>query len=228
MTLVSGKWVRLLSEPVDVMRCIISFSPPLGWPDSCELGWAWPGLDGDDSPTPQQGQNPAVRVCLLSALSWLSFCLPLSFFSDVSVYQWLMSPLRTWLIFHLQPASQLLSELSTGPHAWTHSSTLHNISSSEALWFFGESKGWCITCLGLYMNHLTSSTPLPTEPLPLLVCFFPHRFGSDRSVQMLAVPRLHHLHLCIRINAIIQYVSHPLLPFPGAQEWKATFQLQRL
>lgn len=162
MTLVYGKWVHLLSEPVDVIRCIISFSPPLGWPDSCELGWAgWPGLDGDDSPTPQQGQNPAVRVCLLSALSWLSFCLPLSFFSDVSVHQWLMSPLRTWLIFHLQPASQLLSELSTGPHAWTHSSTLHNISSSEALWFF-----WRVQRLMYHMprslhesSHIQYSSP---------------------------------------------------------------------
>lgn len=124
-------------------------------------GMGLAGPDGDDSPTPQQGQNPTVRVCLLSALSWLSFCLPLSFFSDVSVHQWLMSPLRTWLIFHLQPASQLLSELSTGPHAWTHSSTLHNISSSEALWFF-----WRVQRLMYHMprslhesSHIQYSSP---------------------------------------------------------------------
>lgn len=113
-----------------------------------------------------------VRVCLLSALYWLAFCLSLSFFLDVSVHRWLMSPHRTWLIFHLQPASQLLGELSTSPHAWTHSSAHHNISSSEAVWFFGESKDWCITCLCLYMNHLASSISLPAEFLSLHVCFF--------------------------------------------------------
>lgn len=45
-----------------------------------------------------------------------------------------MSALRTRLIFHLQPASQLFSELSSGPHAWTHSSKQHDISSSEVMW----------------------------------------------------------------------------------------------
>lgn len=99
------------------------------------------GPDSNDAPTPRQGQNLTVQECVCSLLSpGLPSVSVLSFFSDASVHQWLMSPPRTRLIFHLQDASQLLSELSTSPHAWAHSSAHQNTSSAEAMWFLESPK----------------------------------------------------------------------------------------
>lgn len=111
---VSGQWVCLLS-------CIASYpSFPLlaDWFQMCRDGPGW--ADADDS---HQGQVLTVWGCVCCLLSsWLSFCFFLLFLSDESVHQWLMSPHRTWLIFHLQPASQLLKRLGAGPACTTNSS----------------------------------------------------------------------------------------------------------
>lgn len=134
MTRVPGKWVCLLSETLSYIASY-PFAPL--WDDCIHMCWDGLGWAGQQwlSYSSIGSELYTVRLCLLSALSWLAFCLSLYFFSDVSVHQWLMSPLRTWLIFHLQPASQLLSELSISPRAWTQSSAHHNICFSETVWF---------------------------------------------------------------------------------------------
>lgn len=156
------------------------FSDGLGW-----AGQRWRSRFSTGS------ELKSVRVWLLSALSRLSFCLSAS--QMCQSRQWLMSPPRTWLIFHLQPASQLFSELSTGPRASTHSSPPK--LSTEALWFFGEPNHWCITCLCLCMNHLAFSISLPSDCLPLDVCFFidqeeirEWRMSPDASCASMSLP----------------------------------------
>lgn len=124
-----------------VIHCIMSFFPPLGWLDSYVLGWAWLGWTAMTLLLLNKVRTRHCKsVFVVCSLLALLLSLSLSFFSDMSVHQWLMSPPRTWLIFHLQPASQLFCELSAGPHAWTHSSAQHNISSSEAMWFLESPK----------------------------------------------------------------------------------------
>lgn len=87
-----------------------------------------------------------------------------------------MSALRTWLIFHLQPASQLFSELSTGPHAWTHSSEQHDISSSEVMWFLESPKA--------DVSHASASTWIisPRWVYSSLCLFLFYRLGGDSGV----------------------------------------------
>lgn len=102
-------------------------------------------------------------------VSSLLLCFCLSVFSDVSLHQWMMSPPWTWVILHLQPASQLFSELSTDTHAWTHSSAQHNISSSEAMWFLESPEA--------DVSHASASTwiilhPVFLSPLSFLLCLY--------------------------------------------------------
>lgn len=114
------------------------------------------------------------------------------------------SPPRTWLIFHLQPASQLLAELSPSPHEWAWSSARRNISSSEAMWFFGEPKDWSIPRLCPYMNHPVFRSPK-----------FPEIRGWQISSDARTLPSCCH---CVTVSALIPYMSHPLSPFPAAQK----------
>lgn len=222
MTHVPGKWLFIVRAPV--IHCIISFPPPLDWLDSCVLdGLGWAGqqwLFYFSTRSELNGVSVSVSVFVVCSLLALLLSLSLSFFSDVSVHQWLMSPPRTWLIFHLQPASQLFSELSTGPHAWTHSSTHHSVSSSYG--FLASPKAdvsrtsastWFISHPVFLPPWVSSSVLFVSSSL-----WIGRGFGSDRSVQMLALPPFCHFSLCMRINAIIQYMFHPLLPFPGAQK----------
>lgn len=102
------------------------------------------------------------RVRLLSAASRLSFC---RLFSDVSLHQWLMSTLRTRLIFHLQPASQLFAEPQCRARMCERAAPNDMVRAPPRLmWFSEESKGCLITWLRLSMNHLSQ--------LSLLLCLF--------------------------------------------------------
>lgn len=156
MTSVSGKKVWLGSHSLSQIASFPASPLQDDWFQMCFEGLGWPGQQWLFYIS-TRSELYSVRVRLLSVLCWLSFCFSLPFFSDVSVHQWLMSPRRTWLIFHLQPASQLFNELRTGPHARTHNSAQHNISPLWADVVFGESKAWCITCLCFFMNPHASS-----------------------------------------------------------------------
>lgn len=109
------------------MSCIAShplFPLWADWIHEC-----WDGLDSDDSPTSQQGQNSTVSECLLSALCWLSFCLSSQMCHSVN--DWCLPVGLDSSVTCNLPHS---CSVSTDPHAWTHSSAHHNTSSSEAMW----------------------------------------------------------------------------------------------
>lgn len=163
---VSGKWLCLLSEAPSYVASYPSFPLWADWIHEC----CWDGLGWAEQRWLLLLNQVRIWQCVfLSAISWLTFGLPLSFFSDVSVHQWLMFPPRTWLIFHLQPASQLFSELSTGPHAWTQGSAQHNINPQWLMWFLESPKA--------DLSHALVSTwiishPVFLSPLSFFLCMF--------------------------------------------------------
>lgn len=76
---------------------------------------------------------------------------------------------------------------------------------------FGESNGWCITCITLYMNHLS--------PLSLFLFVFVsgRRLRSDRSVQMLPSPHFLPLaSLCLRPCHYLIYTP-PFIAIPRSK-----------
>lgn len=139
-----------------------------------------------------------------------------------------MCALRTRLIFHLQPASQLFSPA-------LRCSGLHDINSCEVCGFpspsfpqivtpvtppslptpsLEDSQGPSIACLHFYMTHLSSGWSLCSS-VCLLHC---HRFwveiGGECQICPDAVvwpPFFSPLHLRVGVSrqAVIQYVSRP-------------------
>lgn len=103
------------------------------------------------------------RVRLLSAASKLSFC---RLFSDVSLHQWLMFALRTRLIFHLQPASQLFAEPQRRARMCERTAPNDMIRAPPRLmWFFGR-----VQRPTYQMPPFVHESSLPAELTPLPVC----------------------------------------------------------
>lgn len=163
---VPGKGLRLLSEFCHMLHHILFHNDWADWIPTCWDGSGWAGQRWLSSST--RSELTGVRVRLLSVVAWLSFCVPLSFFSDVSVHQWLMSPRGTWLIFHLQPASQLLSEHE-------HTALNNMISAPQRLCGF-----WSVQRL---MYHMPRSLHESSLPLYSSLCLFLfYTLGWDSGV----------------------------------------------
>lgn len=149
--------------------CIMSCFPRLCWLDRYMPGWAfgWAG---------QQwlsfwGHIPAVRKGALAGCD-LALLLPLFLLHCVSPS--VIDVLRTWLIFHLQPASQL----STEPPAQMHQDILLSKTCQllRGYVLFGEFKGWCTT-----WPRLLYESPLPTEFIPFCLFHFYMLGGNSRD-----------------------------------------------
>lgn len=149
--------------------CIMSCFPRLCWLDRYMPGWAfgWAGQRWLSF----WGHIPAAREggpvgCGLAPL------LPLFLLECVSPS--MIDVLRTWLVFHLQPASQL----STEPPAQMHQHILLSKTCQllRGYVLFGEFKGWCITCpRPLY------ESPLPAEFIPFCLFHFYMLGGNSRD-----------------------------------------------
>lgn len=225
MMCVPGKWLFIVIAPVTC--CVISLFFRLGRLVSYVHRWAWLGWTAMTLLL-LNGVRAAECKSVIVVCSLLAFLLSLSLpsFSDVSVRQWLMSPPRTWLIFHLQPASQLFTELSTGLHT-----SAYSLSSAQWRCGFVESKDWCITCLCLYMNHLVFRISHPSEFLLLHVCFFidqgetwEWRMSPNASCASLSLPLA-----SVYGNQCFHSIHVPLfIGNPRSTEIKSAFQQQRL
>lgn len=194
MTHVYGKWLFPAKSPCHVLHHILSHPSGLTGFTCAGMGSGVPERVGPPA-SQQRSALGSVRPCLLSALSWLPFCLSLSCRSAQlrqSIDDGCPPRGGTCLIFHLQPASQLFGELSTGPRACTHGPAHHKLlGGCEALHESSHiqhfPQHWFLLCV------------IDWEEI------WEWQAGADATV---ALPPFCHLALCMRINANIQYVSH--------------------
>lgn len=177
----STQWCRFLENDW-VYCCIMSCFPRGAEPGRAGLSQS--GL-GSSSEVRSQWCERALPVVRL----------PPSLVSDVLVHQWLMSPLRTWLIVHLQRASQLPAERSD-PRAAQNQIRAELLQSCCS---FLESPGAEIQ---LASSPLWIMSPCWVySPLFVFLLQFGRRFWRE---EILALPHLCHLCLCIWVRALIQ------------------------
>lgn len=87
---------------------------------------------------------------------------------------------------------------------------------------FGVSKGWCITCLGLCMNHLSLS-------IPLSVCFFFIHWDEIQEWQISPdcgfasfLPCIA-MHICFRLTVFNSIYAQPFIAIPRSTGIKSHF-----
>lgn len=201
-----------------VIRCIISFFPLTGRTGSIHAGMGLARLVSDGSLL-RQGQDSTVYecVCCLLLPSSPSVSLCLSSQMCRSINDWC---LPIGLIFHLQPASQLFSELGTGPHAWTHGPEQHDISSSEVMWF--------LECPMADVSPTSVSTWIISPSLFLFCLFLFYILGGDSGVtdqsscwhRFIFAMRLH---LCFRVTVFNSIYAQPFIAIPRSTGIKSHF-----